>query len=139
MASFVAPGSDADAHYIAMIRCDDGIILNMERAEMSAVSTDQAWEIIGTKGSLHMPMLQPAGQPHTLVLDRFVPGKGTQSEVIWSGGKEKAVNDVVRDFVRAIREGGVTETSLERALIMQQITDAVYDSAAKGRSVAIRS
>jgi predicted dehydrogenase len=139
MASFVAPGSDADAHFTAMILCDDDIVLSLERAEMSAVSSDQAWEIIGTEGSLHMPMLAPQGQPHTVVLDRFVPGKGVQSETIWSAETSgPASGDVISDFVGAIRDGREPETSLERALVMQQITDAIYASAAKGRSVAIR-
>jgi predicted dehydrogenase len=60
-----------------------------------------------------------------------------ESETIWSGEKCPPTNDVIRDFARAIREGVEPETSLERALIMQQITDAIYASAAKGRSVAI--
>jgi predicted dehydrogenase len=138
MASFVAPGSDADAHFTAMILCDDGIVLSLERAEMSAGASDQAWEILGTEGALHMPMLAPRGQPHTVVLDRFVPGKGVQSETVWSAeGKSEPPGDVIRDFARAIREGGEPETSLDRALVMQQITDAIYASAAKGRSVAI--
>jgi len=137
MASFVAPGSDADAHYMAMILCDDDIVLSLERAEMSAVSGDQAWEIIGAEGSLHMPMLPPGGRPHAVVLDRFVPGQGVRSETVWSAENGEPTSDVIRDFVRAIREGGEPETSLERALVMQQITDAIYASAASGRGVAI--
>lgn len=138
MASFVAAGSDADAHFTAMILCDDDIVLSLERAEMSAVSSEPAWEIIGTEGSLYMPMLAPRGQPHTVVLDRFVPGKGVQSETIWSAENSGPPSgDVISDFVGAIREGREPETSLERALVMQQITDAIYSSAAKGRSVAI--
>ncbi len=137
MASFVAPGSDADAHYLATILCEDDVVLSLERAEMSTACKDVAWEVIGSEGSLHMPMLAPDGRPHSVVLDRFVPGEGVQSETIWSAGKSAPTGDVVSDFVRAIRQGGEPETSLERALVMQQITDAVYASAARGRSVTI--
>ena len=139
MASFVAPGSDADAHYTAMILCDDGIVLSLERGEMTGYAGDQAWEIIGTHGSLRMPMLAPKDKPHAVVLDRFVPGRGVQSAAIWTAEQTADAGDVIRDFVRAVRKGVEPETSLERALVMQQITDAIYASAARGRSVAIRA
>ncbi len=139
MASFVAPDSDADAHYAAMIGCAGNVVLSMERGVMTTATADQAWEIIGTEASLHLPMLAPAGRPHAIVLDRFVPGTGVQSETVWSKEKSGTTGDVVSDFVRAIREGGQTRTNLERALVMQKITDAIYASAVKGRSMAVRA
>jgi predicted dehydrogenase len=137
LAAYAAPDSDADAHYLALIACEDDIVLSMERAEMTGASLDQAWELVGSEGALHMPMLAPADGPHTVVLDRFVPGTGVVSETIWSGEKNEADADVIGDFARAIREGGETRTNLERALVMQKITDAIYSSAAQGQSVAM--
>ena len=137
MSAYVAPGSDADAHYVALIGCADDVVLSMERAEMTGASADQAWEIIGTEGALHMPMLPPGDKPHAIVLNRFVPGKGIVSKPIWAQEKRPPTGDEVSDFVRAIREGVEPRTSLKRALVMQNITDAIYASAAKGRSVAV--
>ncbi len=134
MAAYVAPDSDADSHYTALIRCDDGIMLSMERAEFSATKTDCAWEIIGTEGALHMSM-QPPGD---VVLNRFVPGKGIESETIWNVGQGGSEEDVVNDFVRAISEGTPVRTGLEQALIMQKITDAIYKSTKTGGSVMLK-
>lgn len=140
MADYVAPDSDADAHYTALIRCEGGTVLSMERAEMCTSTGDRAWEIIGSKGTLHMPLLSSANDPGRVVLDRFVRGKGVVSKTLWEGPqKRESPDNVITDFVRAIRTGGHTRTTLEHALVMQQITDAIYASAARGSSVAIRS
>jgi len=140
MADYAAPGSDADAHYTALVRCEGGIVLSMERAEMSTSSGDRAWEIIGSRGTLHMPLLSSANDPGRVELDRFVRGRGVVSKTLWEGPqKREPADNVITDFTRAIRDGGSTRTTLERALVMQQITDAVYASAARGTGVAIRS
>ncbi|MDP6354586.1 MAG: Gfo/Idh/MocA family oxidoreductase [Planctomycetota bacterium] len=137
MSAYVAPGSDADSHYTAFIVCDEDIVLTMERAEFSSATTDQAWEIIGTEGTLHLPMRPREGKPNAVVLDRFVPGKGIESEMIWEEGQGDGVGDVLQDFARAIHENGQPKTSLERALVMQKITDAIYASSDSGAAVSI--
>jgi predicted dehydrogenase len=109
----------------------------MERAEFSSATTDQAWEIIGTEGTLHLPMRPREGKPNAVVLDRFVPGKGIESEMIWEEGQGDGVGDVLQDFARAIHENGQPKTSLERALVMQKITDAIYASSDSGAAVSI--
>jgi predicted dehydrogenase len=138
MSAYVAPGSDADSHYTAFILCDDDIVLTMERAEFSIAATDQAWEIIGTEGTLHLPMVSQKGKPNAVILDRFVPGEGIVSEVIWkegqSGGPE---GGVLADFVHAVCENKEPKTNLERALVMQKITDAIYASTKTGEAIHI--
>ena len=137
MSAYVAPGSDADAHYAAFIQCEDDIVLSMERAEFSSATTDQAWEIIGTEGALRLPMVPPEGKPNAAILDKFVPGKGVVSETIWeeklAGGEETDMDN----FLRAIREGAPPATGLERALVIQRVTDAIYASAESGTSVSV--
>ena len=132
MSAYVAPGSDADSHYTALILCEDDIVLSMERAEFSSATTDQAWEIIGTEGTLHLPMRPQEGRPNAVMLDMFVPGKGVVSETVWEEGEGVPTDNVLSDFLRVIREGGQPKTGLERALIMQKITDAIYASAESG-------
>lgn len=153
----VAAGSDADSHYIAFIMCEGGIVLSMERAEFASTVTDQAWEIIGTEATLRLPMRPQKVKPNAVMLDRADPGKGVVSEPIWEEGqsdkpggnvqafgkglsekgKTGASAPVMEDFVLAIREGREPKTNLERALVMQKITDAIYASAERGEAIPI--
>ncbi len=135
MSAYVAPGSDADAHFIALVRCEDDIVLSMERAEFASTRTDQAWEIIGSEASLHLAMTKQKDRSQAVVLDRFVPGEGVVSETVWEGGQDAADMDVIRDFAGAIRDGRAPQTGLARALLMQRLTDAIYASARVGASV----
>jgi len=138
MSAYVAKGSDADSHYIALIICDNDIVLSMERAEFSSATNDQAWEIIGTEGTLHLSMVPQKGKPNAVILDRFVPGKGIVSEVIWEEGQDSGPQGgVLEDFVYAIRHKKEPKTNLERALVMQKITDAIYASNRTGQAISI--
>jgi len=137
MSAYVAPGSDADSHYAAFVQCEDDIVLSMERAEFSSATTDQAWEIIGTDASLHMPMQPLESKPNAVILDKFVPGKGVVPETIWEEKQGYLEDNVMNDFIRAIRNGAQPKTGLERALVMQKITDAIYASAESGTSVSV--
>jgi predicted dehydrogenase len=140
MSDYVAKSSDADAHYNAFIICENQIVLSMERAEFSSSKTDQAWEIIGTEATLHMPMQHQEGKPDAVVLDKFVPGKGIVSENIWEKPEQdEQYGNIVSDFVEAIINGTEPKTNLERALVMQKITDAVYSSSTTDASVKISS
>jgi predicted dehydrogenase len=137
MANYVAPGSDADSHYTALIACEDGIVLSMERAEFSTATSDEAWEIIGTEGTLHLPMQSRKGKPGAVILNRFVPGEGVTSETLWEEGGGDPGGGVLEEFVGAVRGGPTPRTGLDRALVMQKITDAIYASAESGQSVPI--
>jgi predicted dehydrogenase len=59
--------------------------------------------------------------------------------VLWSGPEnaESISGGPAQDFVSAIRTGQPPRTTLENALIFQQIADAVYESAASGHAVEI--
>ena len=138
MSAYVADGSDADSHYTAFISCEDDIVLTMERAEFSSATTDQAWEIIGTEGTLHLPMRPQKGKPNAVILDRFVPGEGVVSEAIWEEGQSGGPSGgVLEDFVNAVHGHKQPKTNLERALVMQKITDAIYASAESGGAISI--
>jgi len=137
MSAYVAPGSDADSHYSAFITCDDDIVLTMERGEFTSASTDQAWEIIGEEGTLHLPMRPQQVKPNAVILDKFVPGKGIVSEPIWQEGDESPSDGVLENFVHAVREGKKLKTTLEQALVMQKITDAIYESTRTGQAITI--
>jgi len=72
-----------------------------------------------------------------VVLNRFVPGEGVTSETIWEQGEDEAHGGVLEEFVGAIRGGPPPRTDLEKALLMQKITDAIYASGESSQSVPI--
>ena len=137
MSDYAAAASDADSHYAALIACEDDIAISMERAEFSSTSSDEAWEIIGTEGSLHLPMQSGGARPGAVILNRFIPGEGVSSETIWEQGEDEANGGVLEEFVGAIRGGPPPRTDLEKALLMQKITDAIYASGESRQSVPI--
>lgn len=135
----VAPGSDAEEHFAAMISCEGGTVISFERGERVAVQSEDAWQIIGTKGSLQLRMCPEEGKK--IVYNNSSTVKGVFSEVVWEGEGEEDNSRIhagpVEDFARAIRENRRPRTGLEQALILQKIVDAIYTSAEQGKAVTI--
>jgi len=135
LAEQVTPNSDAETHLTALIRCANGCAITYERGEYVAAPADAAWEIIGDRGSLALHMT-PA-QNKALTYYQHSPSEGVVSETIWQG--EDCYDDLhsgpMSDFASAIRTGHTPQTSLERALVVQQITDAMYASAQRGQAI----
>lgn len=134
----VAAGSDAETHGLALIRCDDGCMISFERGEYMTVASDAAWQIIGDKGALRMTMTA-WGNKHAILFDKVTADHGVVTSTVWEGQDEGSVihTEPVRDFASAIREGRQPATTLENALTIQEITDAIYASARKGQGVEI--
>jgi predicted dehydrogenase len=132
----VAPGSDAETHVAAMIRCHDGAAIHYERGEFTSSSPTEGWQIIGSQASLRLHM-NPA-KNNRVILDKIEPG-GVRSSVLWEGDEtDQTVHaGPVTDFAAAIQTGAQPRTNLEQALVLQLIADAVYESAASGQAVAI--
>lgn len=132
----VAPGSDAETHFTALVRCAGGAVLSLERGELVAGPPEAAWQIVGTRGGLRLDMLP--GPSKTVWLDRVTP-RGLESEVVWQGDESFATVHAgpVEDFAAAIRERRPPRTGLEEALVIQRLLDSIYASAARGTSVEI--
>jgi predicted dehydrogenase len=133
---YVAPGSDAETHVAALVLCDGGAVLSFERAEMAAARTETAWQITGDRGSLRLQMTPGSGQE--IVADGTSP-EGVVSTTIWRGDATYAPTriGVLEDFALAVRERRPPKTSLEQALVVQRIADAIYASAREGRAVDV--
>ena len=133
----VASGSDAEEHFAAIIRCQGDTVILFERGECVAAQSEEAWQIIGTKGSLHLKMT--SGKGNKIVFDNSSTEQGVFSEVIWEGDEDTAYVHIgpLENFAGAIRENGQPKTGLEQALIIQQITDAIYASAEEGKAIEI--
>ena len=135
--SHIAPGSDAETHFAALIRCDNAAVISIERGEYATAESESAWRIVGTRGSLRLHMLP--GEGKQIVHHDTTTDQGVISKTIWEGddGYQTPNDGPVRDFAEAIREGREPETSLEKALVVQQITDAIYESAERDVAVEI--
>jgi predicted dehydrogenase len=127
-AAYAAPGSDAETHVSFFAQCDDGVAFAYERGEFMPAATDEIWQLIGDTGALRMNMKPATGKQ--VCFDRPGPS-GTISEVIWEGDEdwETQHRGPVADFVESIQTGRAPATTLERALLIQSLTDAVYASA----------
>ena len=135
--SHADPDSDAESHFAALIQCEGGTVISFERGEYMAAQTEEAWRIVGSHGSLRLTMV--AKPEKAIVHDYADEERGVLSETIWQGdeGGEAIGRGLLEDFAAAIREGRQPMTSLENALVMQQITDAIYASAEQGAAVEI--
>ena len=134
----IAPGSDAETHFAALILCEGKTVISFERGEYVAGHGDAAWQILGTKGSLRLDMTGAKGK--RIVHDSTSDEEGLLSDVIWEGDESaEAVNlDLLHDFASAVLEGHPPKTTLEQSLIVQKISDAIYASADQGKAVEIR-
>ena len=131
-----AEGSDAETHVVALIRCEGGAVVSYERAESATSTTEEAWRIIGSRGTLHLRMKPGEGKK---ILYDTAGVEGQVSRTLWEGDESR---DLIRcgpleDFALAIRDRREPRTNLARSLILQKITDAVYASADTGRAVEI--
>ncbi|MDE0690408.1 MAG: Gfo/Idh/MocA family oxidoreductase [Candidatus Poribacteria bacterium] len=135
--SHIAPGSDAETHYTAIIRCEDDIVLSVERGEFMTMHSHADWEIIGTEGSLKLNMQDE--KPDSVIHNRTTTEGGVVSTSLTEADEtpETEHSTPLSDFAAAIRENRQPATSLEKALVVQKITDAIYTSAATGKAVEI--
>ena len=131
--SFVAAGSDAETYFDAFIRCDDGAVISLERGEYMPAHEDSAWQIIGTKGSLRLKMTIDKDTPKTIYYDT-AQEQGVTSRAIWEGKEDAGTlpTKLIEDFALAVQEHRQPMTSLEQALIIQKISDAIYESSERG-------
>ncbi len=143
--SHIAPGSDAETHYTALIRCDGGTVISLERGEFMTMQSHADWQIIGTKGSLKLKMGD--GKPESVTHNQTTMEGGVTAAplpdfTIDNDGKKiqgitSQYDTPLADFAAAIRENRQPMTSLEQALVVQKITDAIYTSAERATAVEI--
>ena len=135
--SHITPGSDAETHYTALIRCEGGIVLSVERGEFMTMHSHAEWEVIGTEGSLKLNMGD--GKPESVIHNCTTTEGGVVSTSVSEADEpsEAQHSTPLSDFASAIRENRQPLTSLEKALVVQKITDAIYASAETGDVVKI--
>jgi len=133
----VAEGSDAESHFAALIRCEDGAVISFERGEYMPAHGQKAWQIIGTHGSLNLIMTP--WEAKAITHDDTSTEGGVTTRTIWQIDRAESMRkEMVVDFAEAIVQGREPMTNLERSLLIQKVADAIYKSAAAGRAVKIR-
>lgn len=135
--SHIAPGSDAETHYSALVRCEDGTTITLERGEFMASHSSSNWEVIGSEGSLKLNMGD--GNPKKITHSQSTTVDGVSSDPLENSEDLPGphYDDPLTDFAAAIRQNRQPITGLEQALVVQQITDGIYTSAESGTSVDI--
>jgi predicted dehydrogenase len=133
----IAPESDAEAHFAALVRGADGSVLTIERGEFQPIVGESVWQVIGTRGALRLGMISQAQR--RIWLDTASEASGVTSRTLWEGPDTGTSNNqlLIEDFATAVRERRSPATGLEQALVLMQITDAIYESARSGRAVEI--
>ncbi|MFH1615146.1 MAG: Gfo/Idh/MocA family oxidoreductase [Planctomycetota bacterium] len=136
-AACATPDSDAETHAAAFILCKDGTAISFERGEFAAAREEAAWDIIGTQGSLYLYMT-PA-EDKKIIYTKGNDDCSVSEEIIWQGKEnwQTGSADVVIDFIEAVRQNRPPGTDLEKALLIQKTTDAIYLSARQGKAVEI--
>ncbi|MEX0653231.1 MAG: Gfo/Idh/MocA family oxidoreductase [Phycisphaeraceae bacterium] len=133
----VAEGSDAETHVAALVQCEGGVALTLERGEFVPTVRDTAWQIIGERASLRMNLLP--GKENQLWLDESDEEKGVVSKLLWEGEETWPTvhNGPLGDLAEAIVHGRPPRTGLEQAMVIQRITDAIYASSDTGQAVTL--
>jgi predicted dehydrogenase len=135
---YVAPGSDAEEHFAAFILFEGGTVMLFERGECVASQTEEKWEITGEKGTLHLKMT--VGENKKVIYDDASDSdKRVISKIIWEGNEdwEMIFERQLLNFAKAIRKEEELKTDLNKALIIQKITDGIYISSEKGKAYEI--
>lgn len=128
-------GSDAETHYVALIRCEGGTMISLERGEYMAASEESGWQIVGERAALRLTMT--AANPKRIVLDEATTERGHQSRVLWEGDEDAGpvLSGPLTDLAEAIVHDREPATSLGKALVVQGLSDAIYRSAETGQCV----
>lgn len=137
LSKHVPEGSTADAHYVALIRCEGGTMLQIERGEYMPAAAEDAWQVIGSKASLRLAMT--VKNPKQIILDEATAMEGFRSRVLWEGDEDSGLtmSGPMQSIAGAIVNDTEPETTLENALVLQQISDAIYESARSGKLVEV--
>jgi len=133
----VAEGSNAETQVAALIRCEGGEVILLDRGEFIPAEAEDAWAIVGEHASLRLP-LKP-GKGSQLVLDRGDRETGATREVLYEGDEtwDTVHFGPIHDLAEAVNEGRPPATALEHALQITTITDAIYRSAETGAAADV--
>lgn len=130
---------DVDDLLSAHLRFEDGFWMTLQGSWVDNIpshadgspSWDYSLDAIGENAQAVLDPLSMRGERDGEIIELLPPG--TVSDVSFP----PSVAALIAGTVAAIREGGEPPVTGEQALVTQVVTDAVYESAARGAEVAI--
>ncbi|WP_164821416.1 Gfo/Idh/MocA family protein [Paenibacillus koleovorans] len=138
-ADHVVSGSVGETYSTAHIRFReaDAPVFLLEQGEYLVGPQEAAWRFIGEHGGLVAPIVP--GPQNSVILYQYGDEGGVEPSVLWSGAEtfEQLQVRLLADFAGAIRERRAPRTTLQQALELQRLIDAVYRSSASGEPVAL--
>lgn len=139
LAGSIHPDSDAETHAAAYIRCGNNMAIQFERGAFIPGPQRNVWEMTGTKGTLQLNMLP--GDDKYIRFFAASAERGQEESVIWRGTESwsSVHGGPVLDFGEALATGAEPMTTLKQALVLQQVIDAIYESASTSQPVRITS
>lgn len=135
-AGHVPAGSDGETLTSALVSFKDGPVLMIEQGEHYVGEHVHECQLIGTDGTLTFPVVPSNAR---VVLSQYAEDGSIAERVLWEGQENfsTAHQRVFADFAQAVLEDRQPSTSLEQALVVQQIVDGVYESAHRGEAVRV--
>ncbi len=130
------PCNDAEIQVSAKFRFRSGVTLDYRRANYFAGEARNEWTIECEQGTLNLPMI---GKPKPQLIVHRYTSSGIKKMIIEEDHNTLSMllAGPVLDFIDAIFENRAPLTDLKQALIIQSMTDAVYDSAKSGQAVSV--
>lgn len=137
LSEYVAPGSDADEHFAAMIACEEGTTIYLERGERVAGPPRAECDIIGSKASVSLTVFP---EDYKRIVAVEYPSRESREIVVWEGSESWRDSriGIIRDFASAIANNNQPQTNLARGRVMQQVIDSIYRSGSENRPVDVR-
>jgi predicted dehydrogenase len=113
-------------------------MISYERAEYAPAHSQSAWQIVGANGTLNLTMLYQDDK--VLSFDEVTTADGLVVRELWRGTDrwEDMQDFITSDFLAAVADHREPQTPLDKALVLQTITDAVYESARTGTAVPVQ-
>ncbi|MFP4378029.1 MAG: Gfo/Idh/MocA family protein [Spirochaetales bacterium] len=133
---WVAPGSDAETYVSVMLRFASGTTVHVNRGEFLPLESGRNETIVlGDSASIRAHMVSTDG---SVSVTRYTAdGAATEEVSNTTEGYDNFHAGMIRDFVDAALDGRKPATGLERARVIQRITDAIYQSARENRSITL--
>jgi predicted dehydrogenase len=125
-----AAGFEVEDHAAAFVRFEGGQALQLEVSwALNVAASEETISLSGTEGGLDVFPFRVNKAEHGMLLD-MVPA--------WMPGTDESDWDrQLDDFVDAVRTGREPLVKPEEALQVNQIVDAIYESAATGQAVRL--
>jgi predicted dehydrogenase len=126
-------GFDVEDSASAFVRCADGSTVSLEVAWAANRPDSDEFVIRGTEAGATLDR----GEHELTVYEAGIGGANHLSSTTVETRETVPLREEQRAFVRAMKDGQLDRNTVDQALSVQRVIDAVYRSAARGRAVRL--